>query len=301
MTKNKTFYHQAVMPNEVVETLQIKPGNKYIDATLGGGGHALKIIKSGGELLGIDRDPDAIAFTRKRLHEELSAGLSSSYRLVRGNFKNIASIAQEHGFEQVDGILMDIGLSSYHLDQSGRGFSYRQNEPLDMRMNPQTKLTAFDVVNSYDEQKLYELFLHFGETHVAQELARSIASARGIKPIVTTDDLVQQIERAFNNTSVRDKPRRTRVLAMVFQAIRIEVNQELENLKTGLVGATNLLNKKGRLVIITFHSLEDRIVKLFFKDNEFLKDLGDKLPQQEEIEVNSRARSARLRVAEKQK
>ena len=300
MTEIQTFHHQAVMLDEAVEALRIKPGKKYIDATLGGGGHALKIIKSGGELLGIDRDPDAVAFARKRLMAE-QPNLSGGFRLVRGNFRELKIIAREHGFEQSDGVIMDIGLSSYHLDQSGRGFSYKQDEPLDMRINPQNSLTAFDVVNSYDEHDLYELFLHFRETHVAQELARRIASARGVKPIATTKELVKLIEESFDASSIHDQPRRSRVLAMAFQAIRIEVNEELDNLRLGLEGAVSVLNKGGRLAVLTFHSLEDRIVKLFFRQQTELKDMGDLLPTKEEIERNSRARSARLRVAEKTK
>ncbi|MCA9397377.1 16S rRNA (cytosine(1402)-N(4))-methyltransferase RsmH, partial [candidate division WWE3 bacterium] len=197
------------------------------------------------------------------------------------------------------GVLMDIGLSSYHLDQSGRGFSYKKDEPLDMRMNPQSARNAFEILNTYSEEKLYELFLHFGETYVAQELARRIASTRGISPIATTEDLVSLVELSLNSVTIHDQPRRSRVLATVFQALRIEVNDELNNLKQGLLGAVELLEPKGRLAVITFHSLEDRIVKLFYRKEQRLKDLGDRSPTLEEIQANSRSRSARLRIAEK--
>lgn len=296
MQNDEAYFHTPVLLQEVIDYLNVKPGKRFIDATLGGGGHTKEIIRSGGEVLGIDQDPQAIEYVRQHLHMELPAGLAGCFTLVRGNFKDIALIAQRHEFTNVDGIIMDLGVSSFHLNASKRGFTFRRDEPLDMRMDPLTKISASDIINSYPERKLYEIFARFGEIQLAEQLANHIAVARGITPITTTGQLVSLIEQLMSH-----RPGKIHPATLVFQALRIETNQEFKNLKEGLAGAIEILAPKGRLVVISFHSGEDRIVKLFMRNEEVLEPLfNDPLrPTENEIATNSRARSARLRVAEK--
>lgn len=296
---NDYGFHTPVLLEEVIDFLSVRPGKRYIDATAGGGGHTLGIIRSGGEVLGIDRDPAAIAFARKKLVENLPAGYAGSFRLVRGNFNNLKEIATKNDFVGVDGILMDIGISSYHLDFSKRGFTFRHNEPLDMRMNPNAEKTAAEVLNSYPEKKLYEVFLRYGEEQLAEQLAHRLAGARRVTPITTTNQLVELISSVAQDTHHDEK----KMVTTAFQAIRIEVNDELENLKRGLESAVDLLNPGGRLAIISFHSLEDRIVKLFFKKESRLSVITNKpvIPTEQEVQKNRRSRSARMRVAERLK
>jgi 16S rRNA (cytosine1402-N4)-methyltransferase len=299
MTKAKaTDFHKPVLLHEVVEYLQVCPGNCYIDATLGGGGHTIEIIRHGGEVLGIDRDSNAIYHTRMKLLEQLAPGYTGSYTLVKGNFKNLKRIATTHGFEHVDGILMDLGVSSFQIDNSTRGFTFRKNEPLDMRMDFSSPLTAAEILNSYTTQQLYEIFLHFGETHLARKLADYITDTRGMRPFTTTGQLVEAVEKVTGNKKRKfgHHPATT-----VFQALRIEVNEEMSNLTKGLYDATSLLAERGRVAVISFHSLEDRMVKLFFRGSQELEVITSHpiVPSEQEVAANRRARSAKLRVAEK--
>jgi len=271
-------FHQPVLLRETISVLNVKKRKKYIDATIGGGGHTKEILKKGGIVLGIDCDLEAIAYANLKLKTE-------NLILAYGNFRNLKKIAQKNGFNKVSGILFDLGLSNWQIEKSGRGFSYLRNEPLEMRMDFHSKITAADLINNLSKEELNEIFSKFGEEINSWPIANAIVSAR---PIVTTQELTWVIGE--------DKKQ----LARVFQALRIVVNDELNNLKKALTQAITLLEKKGRLVVISFHSLEDRIVKLTFK-NKQLKPIVKKpiRPGKEEIKVNVRARSARLRVAER--
>lgn len=285
-------FHKPVLKDEVAEALNVKKGKLYIDATIGGGGHTEEILKRGGIVLGIDLDPEAIKYVEKNLESRIQ---NSELKLVRGNFQDIAKIAWENGFEKVDGALFDLGLSSYQIEQSGRGFSFLRDEPLDMRISSESHLTAREIINKWTEAQLYDLFSRMGEDPNSHALAESIVRARRLKPIKTTGELVQII-----NNTVRGREKRHPATRM-FQALRIGVNQELENLKKGLSGAFNLLAGGGRLAVISFHSLEDRIVKRYFTElkNRGLAKLITKKPiiaSLQEIRENKRARSAKLRV-----
>lgn len=259
--------HIPVLLNEVLAALKVGPGKRYIDATYGGGGHARAIEKLGGKVLGIDVDPDT--------------------DVVHGNFRDIEKIARAHEFENVDGILFDLGVSSHQLDTPQRGFSYRFTDaPLDLRMNHDgSGATAAQLVNQASEEELYTMLVKFSEEENARPIAKAIVKAR---PIETTGDLV----RIIGN--------RPKELSRVFQALRIWVNDELGALREGLLGGERLLGRGGRLVVLTFHSLEDRIVKQYMKKSG-LAVLTKKpiVPKEEEIRRNVRARSAKLRIAEK--
>lgn len=260
--------HTPVLVKEVIEGLDVLPGKRFIDATYGGGGHAREIERVGGEVLGIDIDPDTHA--------------------VHGNFRDIVAIAKREGFEDIDGILFDLGVSSHQLDTPERGFSYRfTNAPLDLRMDQDgSGETAAQLVNRVSEGELYDILSRFGEEELAGTIARAVVSARAVKLIETTGDLVRIIGM---------KPA---VLSRVFQALRIVVNDELGALKEGLAGAKKLLKPGGRLVVISFHSLEDRIVKRFMNDWKVLTKRPIRA-QGNERETNSRSRSAKLRIAQK--
>jgi len=294
-------YHIPALLNETVEVLNIRPGKKYIDATLGGGGHSEEILKRGGRLLGIDFDPEAIAFAQERLKKFLACPGLSPPKLALGNFANIDEIAKENGFEKVDGILFDLGVSSHQLETPARGFSFNQEGPLDMRMDPSLSLTARDLVNGLTEKELDELFSKLGGERYSHRLAKAIGEARKVKPIKTCDELAKII---LQNAPPRGRFDRTHPATRVFQALRIAINDELNNLKTALPKAVELLNQKGRLVILSFHSLEDGLVKRFFLEQEVKGVLtvvtGRPItPSQAEVEKNPRARSAKLRAAEK--
>lgn len=283
-------YHTPVLLTEVLDGLDVRPGKKYIDATLGGGGHGIEIVKRDGILLGIDTDPESIAYAKTRLNGE------AGWTVVEGNFRDIERIAKENEFANVDGILFDLGVSSHQIDTGGRGFSYRfLDAPLDLRMNPEIEQTAADIVEKSSEEELYEIFAQFGEEELARPLARTLCRARNIKPIATVGDIVSSVERV-----VLDKKQRTGVLSRIFQALRIVVNDELGALSEGLKGASALLNKGGRLLVISFHSLEDRKVKLFLQRSGW-RILSKKpmVATLEEVRSNPRARSAKLRIAEK--
>ena len=313
-TNGTELAHIPVLRDEVIAFLRIEPGKKYIDTTVGGGGHAEAILKGGGELLGIDFDPKALEITKKHLaiacpaRQKLSSKTTAGgpmdvypWRLIHGNFTKLKEIADLNGFIPADGILFDLGISSYQLDEPRRGFSFSSNEPLDMRINPKEQaVTAKDLINGLNEGELYELFTKLGEEHFSRPIARHLCRARRVKPIETGLELAEIIESAV--------PLRVRFshspATNVFRALRMAVNDELNNLKEALPQANEILAKKGRLVVLSFQSLEDRIVKNYFKEQEkegSLKILTDKpvIPSSEEVQANPRSRSTKLRAAEK--
>ncbi len=286
-------YHEPVLKEEVVAGLAVTAGKHYIDATLGGGGHAQEIVERGGILLGIDTDREAIDFARARLSNTV---FQKSWKLAQGNFRDVERIARENGFLDVDGILFDLGVSSYQLDTPKRGFSYRFAEaPLDLRLNQGQGETAAQLVNRISEGELYEILATLGEEERARTISALIVRARQIAPIQTTGDLVRVID-----TLELPKKIEFQVLSRVFQALRMAINEELEALKEGLSGAYEILATGGRLAVISFHSREDRIVKQALK-RETWKEISRKpiIASEEEIVRNVRARSAKLRIAQK--
>lgn len=296
--KIKGEYHIPALLQETIDLLKIEPGNKYIDATLGGGGHSEEIIKRGGILLGIDCDPQAIEYSRQRLEK---ACPSSKPKLVWGNFADIDTIAKQNDFNKVDGVLFDLGVSSHQLETVERGFSFNIGGELDMRMDPRLMVSAKELINVLNEGELAELFTRFGEEKFARRFAKAICSVKKIKKIETCDELAQII---LKNALPRGKFDRTHPATRVFQALRIAVNDELNNLRVALPKAVEPLNSGGRLVILSFHPLEDRIAKDFFLEQEkrgILKTINDKpiVPGKKEIEANPRSRSAKARAAEK--
>lgn len=287
-----TDFHTSVLGAEVLEYLQVKKGEKYIDATLGGGGHARQIIDQGGFVLGIDQDISAIEYVQQLNLTNLTT--------VTGSFENLADIAQQNGFFPCQGILYDLGVSSHQLDTPTRGFSFKEDAPLDMRMSPQFGVTARDLINALTEKELQELFTKYGEEREAWRIAKKIVSTRVYKPIETTFELAHLIEQTIGFSSKSHIHPATRV----FQALRIAVNDELNALKSSLPQALETLASGGHLVVISFHSLEDRIVKNFFRDSAIsgsLEILTAKPvePTAAEIAQNPRSRSAKLRAAQK--
>ena len=306
------FNHYSVMLEETIENLNIKPDGIYVDGTLGGGGHAFHVCKrlKSGHFYGIDQDDAAISAASERL-----AAYGSMVTVIRNNYCNAKAALKEHGVEKVDGIVLDLGVSSYQLDTEERGFSYRFDADLDMRMDRRQTLTAKDIVNNYSEMDLFRIIRDYGEDNFAKNIAKHIVKARQIKKIQTTGELNEIIKAAIP-AKMRQNGHPSK---KTFQAIRIECNRELEVLKSALDDLIELLNPGGRLCIITFHSLEDRIVKTAFKNKENPctcppefpvcvcgktpegKVISKKpiLPSKEELEVNSRSKSAKLRVFEK--
>ncbi len=279
-------YHKPVMVTEVIEGLDVDAGKKYIDATTGGGGHAVEIEKRGGKVLGIDQDPEAVEFAKQNFKG----------KIVRGNFRDIEKIAKDNGFDQVDGILFDLGVSSHQIDTPERGFSYRYLQaPLDLRMDPEQGVSARDYINKLSEEELYEIFATYGEEKLARSIAGAFVGTRRERPLTTVGDVVEIVSLA-----VRDARARTSTLARVFQALRIAVNDELGALKVGLRGAGEVLGSGGRLVVISYHSLEDRIVKREIRRLGY-KQINKRpmTPSGNEIQENHRSRSAKLRVAVK--
>ncbi len=291
------IYHKPVLVKEVIDGLNVSLGKRYIDATLGGGGHAIEIVKRGGILLGIDVDQEALEFTKQKF-EIGSKTLEKigKWKLVQGNFGDIETIARAHGFDHVDGILFDLGVSSHQLDTPSRGFSYRfADAPLDLRLHQYEGETAASLLQRLSEEELYEIFVHFGEEERARPIARAICRARAVRSIVTTGQLVTVVQSV-----IADTHQQPAMLSRIFQALRIAVNDEIGALKAGLEGSGKLLVKGGRLVVISFHSLEDRIVKQFFQSDDW--NILTKKPivaRDIEIQQNRRARSAKLRIAEK--
>jgi 16S rRNA (cytosine1402-N4)-methyltransferase len=289
--------HVPVLAQEVLAYLQPRPGGRYIDATVGAGGHAALILEASapdGRLLGIDVDPAALALARRRL-----AQFGDRVVLVCARFSALEDVAKGHGFTGVDGILMDLGVSSMQLDDPARGFSFQRTGPLDMRMSPHEPVTAAQLVNTLSEQELADVLWRYGEERLARRIARAIVARRRARPFETTADLAELIASLVPRRGGLHPATRT------FQALRIAVNRELEELEAALPQAVGLLRPGGRLVVISFHSLEDRIVKQFFRTyaagpQPRLRVLTRKpvVPTPEEVRQNPRSRSAKMRVAE---
>ena len=304
-----TPHHEPVMIDEALAGLVVRPGGRYVDATAGLGGHTERIVEAAapeGRVLAIDRDPGALDLARERLGR-----FGERCIFARGDFSEIAEICAEHGFTPVDGVLIDAGISSYQIEHAGRGFSFMRDEPLDMRMDPDAPLTAADVVNGYDEERLAAVIYRYGEERRSRRVARVIVERR---PLASTAELRAAVEAALGRGRGRIHP-----ATQTFQAIRIEVNDEIEQLRAALEGAERVLTKPaGRLVVISFHSLEDREVKNHIATQSrdcicpprqpvctcdhraTLRGVPRRVlrPSDAEVERNPRARSARLRVAE---
>lgn len=308
------FEHKSVLLYETIESLNIKPDGIYVDGTLGGGGHAYEVCKylgDKGRFIGIDQDADAIGAASERLKE-----YGDRVTIIRSNYEHTEEVLKELGIQKVDGIYLDLGVSSYQLDTTERGFTYREDAPLDMRMDQRNTQTAADIVNTYSEQDLYRMIRDYGEDKFAKNIAKHIVRVRQEKPFETTGELIETIKAAI--------PMKIRAVGghpakKTFQAIRIELNHELDVLNRSIETMIDLLNPEGRLSIITFHSLEDRIVKNKFRDNEnpcicppgFPVCMCGKVsqgkvitrkpiaPSEEEINENKRSKSSKLRVFER--
>ena len=302
-----SFFHSPVLTKEILNYLDFKKGGVYIDCTLGGGGHSKAILENiypHGLLIGIDQDIEAIEIAK----EELKSCIDK-VKLVKGNFKNLAKILSDLKIETVSGIVFDLGVSFHQLKEKERGFSFKEDSHLDMRMDLTQKFNADTLINSYSEKDLAEIFEKYGEERFSKRIARLIVAERKKKAISTTKQLSDLIIRSLPRTKKRHTWR-IHPATRVFQAIRIEVNQELEALRMGLNQAIRVLEDKGRICVISYHSLEDRIVKHLFKEVERegkeQKNYGLKIvtkkpvrPSSEEVRNNPKARSAKLRVAEK--
>jgi 16S rRNA (cytosine1402-N4)-methyltransferase len=289
--------HIPVLLEETVNLLTSNGGKIYVDATIGLGGHSYEILKRNSNvyLIGIDKDPNALEIAEGRLKD-----FEGRFALYQADYKDIDEVLKAEGIDKVDGILMDLGVSMLQLKTPERGFSFNEDAPLDMRMNPEQKLTAYDVVNKYKEKDLARIIKEYGEERFAYRIAKAIAEYRRKKPIETTKELAEIVERAVPKGFYKKIHPATKT----FQAIRIEVNKELEHLKEALIKLPTLLNPGGRIAVISFHSLEDRIVKhtlRYFEKEGTLKVLTKKpiTPSEEEIKRNPASRSAKLRVAEK--
>jgi len=303
MEKDDLTYHVPVLLKESVDGMNIRPDGTYVDVTFGGAGHSREILSrlgEGGRLLGFDQDEDA----------ERNIVNDTHFTFVRSNFRYLQNFLRYHGIEQVDAILADLGVSSHHFDDSERGFSFRFDGALDMRMNKRAGITAADIINTYEEERLANLFYLYGELKNSRKLASVIVKARNGQSIRTIGEFLEIIKPLFG------REREKKELAKVFQALRIEVNQEMEALKEMLSAATEALKPGGRLVVITYHSLEDRMVKNIMKtgnvegkaETDFFGNLQTPfrlvnnkviVPDEAEIERNPRSRSAKLRIAEK--
>ena len=308
------FKHVSVLLQETVDGLNVKPDGIYVDGTLGGGGHSYEVctrLGAKGSIIGIDQDEAAIEAASIRLKD-----FGEKVTIVRSNYCDMKSRLNELGIDKVDGIMLDLGVSSYQLDTADRGFSYREDAPLDMRMDQRSEMTARDIVNDYSEMDLYRVIRDYGEDKFAKNIARHIVRERAKRPIETTGELTEVIRHAI---PMKFQKKTGHPAKRTFQAIRIELNRELDVLRDSLDDMIDMLNPGGRLCIITFHSLEDRIVKSAFKKNEnpctcpsdFPVCVCGKvskgrvitrkpiLPSEEEMEVNSRSKSAKLRIFER--
>jgi len=308
------FTHTSVLLKETIENLNIRPDGVYVDGTLGGAGHAQEVCKqlsAGGRLFGIDQDADAIAAAQSRL-----ISYKDRVTILRGNYCGMRQMLAAEGVYAVDGILLDLGVSSHQLDDASRGFTYREDAPLDMRMDTRQALDASVVVNTYGEGELYQVIRDYGEERFAKNIARNICRRRQEKPVETTGELADIIKASI---PARNREKGGHPAKRTFQAIRIEVNRELEVLEDSLDDMIDLLNDGGRLCVITFHSLEDRIVKNIFRRNEnpctcppdfpvcicgkkpkgFVVTRKPIIPTAEEMEINTRSKSAKLRVFER--
>jgi len=298
MTVVGNDFHQPVMADAVVSFFQLERGGDVIDATCGGGSHTYRIIQQmpeGGRILAIDRDTDAVEQTRKKLGQFINR-----ITVIKGTFERLRELAREAGMTDVKGVLFDLGISSYQIDHPERGFSYRFEGPLDLRMDRHETLTAAEIVNGYDEARLSRILFELGEERNSRKIAAAIVSRRRKKTITTTRELAEVI------CSVTNPRWHNKTLARVFQALRLEVNRELELLESALEEAAEVLAPEGRLVVISYHSLEDRRVKNFLRgrasgDCPDMKIITKKpvVPEKEEVKINPRARSAKMRVGEK--
>lgn len=308
------FVHKSVLLQECIDGLDIKPNGLYVDATLGGGGHSLEIVKrlNNGHLYGIDQDEEALLASKARLSDYLDR-----VDFIHSNFENIKQVLALRGITEVDGILADLGVSSYQLDNEERGFSYMRDARLDMRMDKSSSLSAYDIVNGYKKRELARVIASLGEEKFAQNIAKHIVAQREKKPICSTLELVKVIENAI---PMKLRVKGSHPAKKTFQAIRIELNRELEVLKNALSDMVDILKPRGRLCVITFHSLEDRIVKRFIKECEVTcicppqsiictcntvrlgKSITRKPIIASELErtENSRSKSAKLRIFEKE-
>ena len=308
------FSHQPVLLQETIENLKIKPEGIYVDGTIGGAGHAEEVCKrlsGSGRLIGIDQDADAIEAARSRLIQ-----YKERVTILRGNYCNLTEMLKQEGIQSVDGILLDLGVSSHQLDDAERGFTYREDVPLDMRMDRRQALSAREVVNDYDEKELYRIIRDYGEERYARNIARHICRARQEQPIATTGQLTEIIRASI---PVKARAAGGHPAKRTFQAIRIEVNRELEVLQDSLEGMIDFLNDGGRICVITFHSLEDRIVKNIFRKAEnpctcppdfpvcvcgkkpkgIIVTRKPVVPSEEEMKTNTRSKSSKLRVFER--
>jgi 16S rRNA (cytosine1402-N4)-methyltransferase len=318
MVKTAETYHVPVLLGQSVDGLNIQPGGIYIDVTFGGGGHSSEILSrldDNAHLYSFDQDPDA---EQNTMHSENAKEGSepkrfvddSRFTFVRSNFRYLKNWMRYYGIEHIDGLLADLGVSSHHFDDETRGFSFRYDAPLDMRMNKRAGKTAADIVNNYEESALADIFYLYGELKNSRKIASTLVKARAEKPIATTQDFIKAVEPLFK------REREKKDMAKLFQALRIEVNHEMEALKDMLKAATELLKPGGRLSVITYHSLEDRIVKNVMKtgnaEGKMKQDFFGKIetpfklinnkviiPDNDEQEKNPRSRSAKLRIAEK--
>lgn len=303
MTTTVDTYHVPVLLKESVDGLRVKPDGVYVDVTFGGGGHSREILSrlgDGGRLFGFDQDADA----------EANIPHDPRFTFVRSNFRYLDNWMRYHGVEHIDGLIADLGVSSHHFDDAERGFSFRFDAPLDMRMNKRDGRTAADVLNKYDEARLADVFYLYGELRQSRKLASAVVKARAAKPIVTTQDLLDSTSALFR------KEREKKDIAKMFQALRIEVNGEMTALRCMLGAATRLIRPGGRLAVITYHSLEDRMVKnvirtgnaegtaeqdFFGRVSAPFAAVNNKVvtPGEAELEANPRSRSAKLRIAER--
>ena len=311
----KEFHHVTVLLHETIDMLDVKPDGIYVDATLGGAGHSeylLSKLSEKGHLYAFDQDQNAIDNAQKRLAPYIEKGMVT---FIKDNFRHLQARLREAGVQEIDGICYDLGVSSPQLDQRERGFSYKKDAPLDMRMNQDASLTAYEVVNNYDYHDLVRIFFKYGEDKFSKQIARKIEQARELKPIETTTELAEIIKSAKPAKELKKKGHPAK---QIFQAIRIEVNDELGAADESIQQAMDMLALDGRISVITFHSLEDRLTKQLFKEASTVEvpkglpfipdDLKPKmelvsrkpiLPSKEELEANNRSHSAKLRVARK--
>lgn len=297
-------YHKSVLLKEVIEALEIKKDHRYLDLTLGDGGHSREIIRLGGRIVGVDADPQALERVRRRFEDE---GVEESrFRLISGNFrdiKNLILLQTDTANQKFAGAIFDLGVSSLQLESPERGFSFSKEGPLDMRLDPGLNVTALDLLNVLTRKELYELFASLGEEERSWGLAGALVRAREVGTVVkTTKDLARLVEGVYKRSGIRDW--KIHPATRVFQALRIAVNDELGALKEGLNDCLDLIEKNGTIVVISFHSLEDRIVKDVFKDWQ-VKGYGEivtkkpVIPEEREIEENPRSRSAKMRIFKK--
>ncbi len=288
------IYHTPVLINEVIDLLDIRKEDTVMDCTVGEGGHSEKIlslVNKFGHLYGIDRDKEALDTAKKRL-----SSIKTNFTLIHGNFADILNITKEHNITRVNKIIADLGISSLQIEIEERGFSFKREGPLDMRMNREERTTALEIINSFPEYEIADIIYKYGEERFSRKIAKKIVNYRKSKTIKTTTELAEIIKKAYPHKWQKIHP-----ATRTFQALRIEVNKELENLEKFLESFPQILAKNGRIAIISYHSLEDRLIKTYFKQNKELCILNKKVikPTPEEISQNPRSRSAKLRGAEK--